>query len=691
MKLRRHAFALVSFAAVGLCGWLTLGARLCRAQTYDFGCAPLGATNKVNGFNFSGGVFNGTNLYMATEMFIGTNAADFATSPNYTGQSLSSGSNYFFSLSFVPHTIGFATAAFTNYATPSPPFGGSIVYLQGLGAPVARPGSGPVVPELAPLEQAMTNYLVTHQFEAGTLALMKDSRLVLRQGYGWRDTNFSAVIHPDQVFRLASVSKMLTGSAINQLIAAGKISASTKVYAYLGLPPWGGVLGDNRITNITVQQLLDHTGGWDSTVSPVGDPVFRTLQISTEMGLSYPAAPTNVISWMFAKPLDFAPGASNAYSNFGYQILGRIIEKASGKTYFKYLQQDLLANSGLTNALGFTNVVASHTRAADRDPWEIWYTDQPQFLSRSAVDYPTNVFARSTDGVEYYEAFDSFGGVSASAPGLCHYLLGYLESNVARPPGATFSWGYLFYGSLPGATSVLSQNLTQNSTATNGLEFAALFNERRTANTTDNVDAYNAIIAATTNITAWPTNGGGIIQWAVSTTNVNKAAGSLTVALQRTSGSTLPVKISYTTYPLSATSAHFTSNAGVINFPAGVTNQNVTIAILNDHVIDPPLKFTLELISAAGGASLGNRCTCVVNVLDTNTPPNFLGQPVRLPNGNVQCQISSSVGLLQHLEISTNLQQWIAQPTFTNATTVTMLTDTNTAGRAQTFYRMVVP
>src|ERR1700694_767715 len=83
--------------------------------------------------------------------------------------------------------------------------------------------SGPIVPELAPLESAMTNYLATHQFEAGTLALMHGSKLVFRQGYGWRDSNFTTVIHPDNLFRLASVSKMLTESAIYKLVDAGKI------------------------------------------------------------------------------------------------------------------------------------------------------------------------------------------------------------------------------------------------------------------------------------------------------------------------------------------------------------------------------------------------------------------------------------------------------------------------------------
>ena len=99
--------------------------------------------------------------------------------------------------------------------------------------------------------------------------------------------------------------------------------------------------GDARIPNITVQHLLDHQGGWDSAVSPVGDPVFDTIQVSTELGLNYPAQPTNVISWMFAKPLDFTPGSQSAYANFGYQILGRVIEKASGKSFVNYVMQDV--------------------------------------------------------------------------------------------------------------------------------------------------------------------------------------------------------------------------------------------------------------------------------------------------------------------------------------------------------------
>ena len=556
-------------------------------------------------------------------------------------------------------------------------------------------GTGPIVPELAPLESAMTNYLAAHQFEAGTLALMHGSKLVFRQGYGWRDSNFTKVIHPDNLFRLASVSKMLTESAIYKLVDAGKISTNTLAYSYLGITPWGGALGDSRISTITVQNLVDHKGGWDDTISPVGDPVFSTIEISTEMGLDYPAAPTNVISWMFSKPLDHAPGATYAYSNLGYQILGRIIEKASGKSYIDYIQQDLLGSAAITNALGFNNVIQSRSRPDDLDPWEIWYGEPAPYLQRSAVDFPTNLLVRDVDGGLYYESFDSFGGVSASAIGLCHYLLNYFEGGHVRPVGGAgggYGWYTYFFGSLPGASSVLYQNITQNSTATNGLEFAALFNERDGATPgQDNEDALTAITTAASSVTSWPANGGGKIQWSTATTNVNKNAGSVTVSLLRSGGSALPVKVSYTTYALTAGSSNYTTTSGVVSFTAGVTTQKVTVPILNDHLFDPTLRFSLELISASGGAWLGNQLSCAVSILDTNTPLQFTGEPFFQPNGNFQIQFMGRTGLVSTLEYSTDLSNWHPLQTFTNITTTNTFSDKNLSGRIQSFYRVVVP
>jgi CubicO group peptidase (beta-lactamase class C family) len=583
--------------------------------TVDFGYVPVGTTLPSYG-SWNGGSWNGTNLIMTVASLIGPNTADFSVSPNYTGDTLYYGQNYPYTLSFDPLAAGYASVVMTNNEIPNPPFGPSIVNVHGIGLPSARPATGPIVPELAPLQVAMTNYLVTHQFEAGTLALMYDTKLVFREGYGWRDTNFTTVIHPDNLFRLASVSKMLTSSAIAKLVDEGYITTNTLVYNYLGIPPWGGVLGDSRILNITVQMLLDHSGGWNNFTSPVGEPPFDTIEISSDLNLDYPAAATNVISWMFSKPLDFTPGTTNVYCNFGYQILGRVIEKASGKPYLDYIQQNLLGDAGISNSLGFLNVVQSHSRPSDLAPWEIWYADLPSLdpLGPSAVDYPTPLTAQWAYGGGYYESFDSFGGLSASAIGLCNYLMNYWESGDQRIQGEYYDWGYIFYGSLPGATSVLYQDITQTPTSTNGLEFAALFNERDSG-TNDNEEAETAIVNATGSISSWPTNGGGAIQWDTPSAAVANTSGQITIDLVRSGLSTLPVKVSYTTYSLTATSSDYVPASGIVSFAANQTSQPVTVTVLNNGPSVPPRQFSLELISASGGAWLGSQLSSVVTII----------------------------------------------------------------------------
>ena len=160
----------------------------------------------------------------------------------------------------------------------------------------------------------------------------------------------------------------------------------------------------------------------------------------------------------------------------------------------------------------------------------------------SAVDFPTNAITRFVDGGHYYEGFDSCAGLSASAIGLCHYLQNYLEGYNARTPGSSFSWDYLFNGSLPGASSVLIQNVSQNSTSTNGIEFAALFNERDDLVEGANAAAYTAITNAIAGISSWPAKGGGMIQWSNTAVRVNKNAGFINVPLVRSGANNLTVK-----------------------------------------------------------------------------------------------------------------------------------------------------
>jgi hypothetical protein len=303
------------------------------------------------------------------------------------------------------------------------------------------------------------------------------------------------------------------------------------------------------------------------------------------------------------------------------------------------------------------------------------------------VDYPTNIQVRYVDGGYYLESFDAFGGLSASAGDLCRYMLRYWVAGDQRVPGSSYGWSYIFYGSLPGTPTVIHQNITQNSSSTNGLEFAALFNERAGGN--DNEEAHTAIVSASTNVTSWPQNGGGKIEWNVAATNVHEHAGSVTVRLVRTDLATLPVKVSYTTYSRTAGTNSYAPASGIVSFAAGETGKNVSVAIFDDGKIGANREFSLELISAAGGAWLGDRVTCLVRILDTDLL--FAGAPTMLGDGAFQAQILGATGLPVRVEFSTNLLHWQLLQTFTNLSGLTTFTDNGAPGRKASFYRAFVP
>jgi Calx-beta domain len=169
---------------------------------------------------------------------------------------------------------------------------------------------------------------------------------------------------------------------------------------------------------------------------------------------------------------------------------------------------------------------------------------------------------------------------------------------------------------------------------------------------------------------------------------VDKNAGSVAVQITRSGASNLPVKVSYSTFNRTATTNNFVPASGVLAFAAGETNKNVVVGILNDGRIDPTLQFSLELISASGGAWLGDRVTTMVNIVDNSTPPKFV-----LPafaNGVFHAQIAGATGLVVRVERTTNFLDWVPFQTLTNTSGMTPLTDSNLLNGARTFYRAVV-
>src|SRR5262249_13645413 len=132
----------------------------------------------------------------------------------------------------------------------------------------------------------------------------------------------------------------ITAVAILQLIERGQLKLDASVFDVLDLEEPKNGKFDPRWRQVTIRHLLQHTGGWDRAKS--FDPMFHSAAICKALQVESPAAQQDIIRYMLSVPLDFNPGQRYAYSNFGYCLLGRVIEKLSGKDYEAYVRQQVL-------------------------------------------------------------------------------------------------------------------------------------------------------------------------------------------------------------------------------------------------------------------------------------------------------------------------------------------------------------
>ena len=130
----------------------------------------------------------------------------------------------------------------------------------------------------------------------GAVLVIRNGEVVLKKAYGMADVDASLPNTPKTRFLLASVTKTFTAIAIMQLHDRGLLSIDDPVSKYMPAFPPG--------EKVKIRNLLSHTGGL---------PDFMSYEQAME------------------KPLEFEPGTRVSYSNIGYQMLGKIIEKVSGK------------------------------------------------------------------------------------------------------------------------------------------------------------------------------------------------------------------------------------------------------------------------------------------------------------------------------------------------------------------------
>jgi CubicO group peptidase (beta-lactamase class C family) len=187
----------------------------------------------------------------------------------------------------------------------------------------------------SPIDDLMVKFLSEHTVPGAAIAVGIRGKLVYARGFGYANQQTKEQVQPNSLFRIASLSKPITAVAILKLWEAKKLDLDDRVHELLALKK----PADNRWRSITVKHLLSHLGGWDHTRS--FDGMFVPYQVTKELNKSLPLSHDDVIEFMLTKPLDTDPGSHYAYSNFGYFLLGRVIEKTSGEPYQNYVQDQI--------------------------------------------------------------------------------------------------------------------------------------------------------------------------------------------------------------------------------------------------------------------------------------------------------------------------------------------------------------
>lgn len=344
---------------------------------------------------------------------------------------------------------GGAAAAIAAVLSPAP------------GAAQDAPPGPPSAAERTQMAEAAAAFMAAHDVPGLGVAIAKGGRVLYDEAFGLADREEKTALTPAHRFRIASVSKPITAVAIFRLIEDGKIALDERAVGTEGIlkDDYGAIATGSRIGEITVGHLLAHTaGGWSNDTA---DPMFQ----------SHDADHASLIRTTLAmRPLTQAPGTTYAYSNFGYCLLGRIVEKVTRQPYAAFVQQAVLAPSGAE-----AMEIAGNT-LAERRPLEVRY------YGRNKDDpYRWNV-AR----------MDSHGGWMATASALVRFA-GALDG--ARPllkpetvatmttPGAASNGSYALgwrtnkagnvwhAGALPGTATILVRTRS-------GLRWAALINTR---------------------------------------------------------------------------------------------------------------------------------------------------------------------------------------------------------------------
>ena len=354
-----------------------------------------------------------------------------------------------------------------------------------------------------PFDQLLRSFVSQHAVPGASIAVGRGGEILYARAIGFSNVEEKVPVEPHSLFRIASISKPVTAVAILQQCERGNLTLDSCVWELLKLDE----PTDPRWKQVTIRQLLRHTGGWDRNASI--DPMFMSVAFATEAGTPSPAGPAEVIRAMLKRPLDFDPGRKYAYSNFGYCLLGRVLEclpSAHGRRYEQLVRDEVFAPVGaLSPRLGRTL-----TTSVDEVRYGMPVIEGEPAVREESVFTPGEKVAPPY-GAWNLEAMDSHGGWIASATDLVRFAMGcdeaatepsskrqallsraMIDEMFAKPTGDDLTESEIWYGhgwnvrtsgngrntwhmgALDGTSTILVRR-------SDGMTWAVLFNMRKNA------------------------------------------------------------------------------------------------------------------------------------------------------------------------------------------------------------------
>ncbi len=265
------------------------------------------------------------------------------------------------------------------------------------------------------LEKQMDRFMRREMLEGASVAVAKEGKLIYAKGFGYADKESETTVEPSHLFRIASVSKLITAAGVMRLQEQGALQLDDKVFGAEGLLNDSAYLNyrDKRVEDITVRHLLEHSGGWTTRW---GDQMFMPTTVARSLKKDLPVSKSDIIRFVLNKRLHFTPGQGSYYSNLGYMVLGEVIAKASGMDYEKYIQTNLLY------PLGIFDMRIGGSHLYERAELEVkYYEPTPTFYVADHSGAEGEVL-RTYGGNDMY-ALGAAGGWIASSTDLMKLML----------------------------------------------------------------------------------------------------------------------------------------------------------------------------------------------------------------------------------------------------------------------------